>query len=129
MLEKVRKRADDFDVVHFHIDWLHLPLVREFSVATLTTLHGRLDRLELKALYFAFSDLPFVSVSDHQRQPLRNINWAGTVYHGLPPSAVQAAGYRRLPRVSRSNIAREASGPGDTDCGARWHAAEDGRQD
>jgi glycosyltransferase involved in cell wall biosynthesis len=96
MLEKVRKRADDFDVVHFHIDWLHLPLVREFSVATLTTLHGRLDRLELKALYFAFSDLPFVSVSDHQRQPLRNINWAGTVYHGLPrdllPFKPQATG-------------------------------------
>ncbi|HWK64052.1 MAG TPA: glycosyltransferase family 4 protein [Rhizobiaceae bacterium] len=84
MLEELRRRASEFDVVHFHIDFLHYPLIREFADRTVTTLHGRLDLPDLKPLYAAFSDIPVASISDSQRQPLPMANWVGTVHHGLP---------------------------------------------
>jgi glycosyltransferase involved in cell wall biosynthesis len=84
MLDKVRRMADEFDLVHFHVDVLHYPFIRDFVDRTVTTLHGRLDLEELRPLYSAFSDAPRVSISDDQRQPMPAVNWAGTVYHGLP---------------------------------------------
>jgi glycosyltransferase involved in cell wall biosynthesis len=84
MLDKVRSMADEFDVLHFHVDVLHYPLIRDFVDRTVTTLHGRLDLDELRPLYSAFPDAPRVSISDNQRQPMPGVNWAGTVYHGLP---------------------------------------------
>lgn len=84
MLDKVARRAEEFDVLHFHIDILHFPLIREFASRTLTTLHGRLDLLDLKPFYSAFSDVPLVSISNDQRGPMPPVNWVGTVYHGLP---------------------------------------------
>jgi len=85
MLEKVRRRAAEFDVLHFHIDLLHFPLVREFAGRTVTTLHGRLDLPDLAPCYRAFPEIPLVSISDDQRRPMPPVNWAGTVHHGLPP--------------------------------------------
>lgn len=82
-LEEVRRRADDFDVLHFHIDMLHFPLVRDFAERTVTTLHGRLDLPDLQPFYRAFPDMPLVSISDHQRLPMPPVNWVATVYHGL----------------------------------------------
>jgi glycosyltransferase involved in cell wall biosynthesis len=84
MLEEVRRRVNEFDVLHFHIDFLHYTLVRNLADRTVTTLHGRLDLPDLKPLYAAFPDIPLVSVSDSQRKPLPPVNWVGTVYHGLP---------------------------------------------
>jgi glycosyltransferase involved in cell wall biosynthesis len=84
LLEEVRQRADEFDVLHFHIDFLHAPLVRDFADRTLTTLHGRLDLPDLVPFYGVFRDLPLVSISNAQRYPLPYANWAGTVHHGLP---------------------------------------------
>jgi glycosyltransferase involved in cell wall biosynthesis len=84
MLEEVRQRADEFDVLHFHIDLLHAPLVRELSDRTVTTLHGRLDLPDLKPFYEEFGDLPLVSISLDQRRPIASANWVGNVYHGLP---------------------------------------------
>lgn len=84
MLENVMRRADDFDIIHFHIDLMHAPVVRHIAQRTLTTLHGRLDLPDLTPFYHAFPDLPLVSISDFQRRPLPPVNWAGTVYHGLP---------------------------------------------
>jgi glycosyltransferase involved in cell wall biosynthesis len=84
MLDEVRRRADDFDVIHFHIDLLHFPLIRDFADRTLTTLHGRLDLPDLKPFYAAFPEVPLVSISDNQRQPMPAVNWAATVPHGLP---------------------------------------------
>jgi len=84
MLERVRQQADDFDVLHFHIDYLHFPLFRKISDRVVTTLHGRLDLPDLQPLYRMFPDLPLVSISDDQRRPMPPVNWAGTVYHGLP---------------------------------------------
>jgi len=84
MLEEIRRRAHEFDVLHFHIDLLHFPLIREFADRTVTTLHGRLDLPDLKPFYSAFPDIPLVSISNDQRRPMPPVNWSGTVYHGLP---------------------------------------------
>jgi glycosyltransferase involved in cell wall biosynthesis len=85
MLDEVRRRLDEFDVVHFHIDLLQFPLMRAVSKRALTTLHGRLDLPDLKPFYAAFPGFPLVSISEAQRRPLPPVNWAGTVLHGLPP--------------------------------------------
>jgi glycosyltransferase involved in cell wall biosynthesis len=84
MLDKVRAIADAFDVLHFHLDVLHYPLIRDFADRTVTTLHGRLDLPEFERLHVAFSGAPLVSISKSQRKPMPPVNWAGMVYHGLP---------------------------------------------
>ena len=84
MLEQVRQRADEFDVLHFHIDFLHAPLVRAFADRTVTTHHGRLDLPDIAPFYDVFQELPLVAISNDQRRYLRDANWAGTVHHGLP---------------------------------------------
>jgi glycosyltransferase involved in cell wall biosynthesis len=84
LLEKVRQWADRFDVLHFHIDYFHFPLVRSFAGRTVTTLHGRLDLPGLWELYREFPEVPLVSISLDQRRPMPPVHWAGNVYHGLP---------------------------------------------
>jgi len=84
MLEQVFKVRDRFDIIHFHIDYLHFPLTRAHRVSNLTTLHGRLDIPDLVPIYREFREMPVVSISNAQREPLPWINWQGTVYHGLP---------------------------------------------
>jgi glycosyltransferase involved in cell wall biosynthesis len=84
MLEKVRQRASDFDVLHFHTDYLAYILIRDRRLPAVTTLHGRLDLPDLRPLYREFHDIPLVSISNHQRLPLSPVNWVKTVYHGLP---------------------------------------------
>jgi glycosyltransferase involved in cell wall biosynthesis len=84
MLEKVRRQVAEFDVLHFHTDYHSFPLIRDRNLASVTTLHGRLDLPDLYPLYREFCDIPLVSISDHQRLPLPPVNWRGTVYHGLP---------------------------------------------
>ena len=89
MLDKVRKRRGEFDVIHFHTDYLHFPLCREWRMNHLTTLHGRLDLPDLGPLYREFSELPVVSISERQQEPLPYANWIGNVYHGLPPNLLR----------------------------------------
>jgi glycosyltransferase involved in cell wall biosynthesis len=84
MLEQVYREAENFDVIHYHIDYLHFPLVRRQPNAAVTTLHGRLDIPDLVPLYREFSDMNLVSISNAQRKPLAWANWRATVYHGLP---------------------------------------------
>jgi glycosyltransferase involved in cell wall biosynthesis len=86
LMEQVFDRLDDFDIVHFHIDYLHFPLSKRHQFAHLTTLHGRLDIPELAPLYHVYRDEPVVSISDNQRRPLPHAGWQATVQHGLPPS-------------------------------------------
>lgn len=83
-LEQVFQNAAAFDIIHFHIAYLHYPLSRRIGVPHLTTLHGRLDLPDLIPLYREFSDVPVTSISNSQRTPLPWINWQGTVYHGIP---------------------------------------------
>jgi glycosyltransferase involved in cell wall biosynthesis len=84
MLDRVREYAEEFDILHFHIDQFHFPLFRPIANRTVTTLHGRQDLHDLKPLYVGFSDMPLVSISNAQRKPIPNENFVGTVYHGLP---------------------------------------------
>ena len=94
MLDQVARRAHEFDVLHFHIDQLHYPLMRPFADRTLTTLHGRLDLPDLMPFYGAFPEQPLVSISDAQRRPMPPVNWLGTVLHGLPQNVLP---YRQTP--------------------------------
>jgi glycosyltransferase involved in cell wall biosynthesis len=84
LLERVFARADDFDVIHFHCDYLHYPWSRRQPCCRVTTLHGRLDLPDLVPLYREFPDEPLVSISNAQRRPLSWANWQRTIYHGLP---------------------------------------------
>ncbi len=84
MLHDVMESADEFDIVHFNIDYMHFPMSRALNLNQVTTLHGRLDLPELAPLYRRFDDMPLVSISDAQRTPLAFANWVATVPHGLP---------------------------------------------
>lgn len=84
LIDEVFERADDFDVLHFHTDYLHLPLARRHDVPCVTTMHGRLDLPELVPVFRRYADAALVSISDAQREPLPFANWQATVYHGLP---------------------------------------------
>jgi len=84
LLEAVAQRAADFDVIHSHIDWLTLPLLGRLGVPFLTTMHGRLDLPGLDNVVRQFPHAGFVSISAHQRLPLPDAKWLGTIQHGLP---------------------------------------------
>jgi glycosyltransferase involved in cell wall biosynthesis len=84
MLDRVHDAAKDFDILHFHIDQFHFPLFKSMANGTVTTLHGRQDLPDLKPLYLGFSDMPLVSISDAQRQPVPKANFVATVLHGIP---------------------------------------------
>jgi glycosyltransferase involved in cell wall biosynthesis len=84
MLEKVRCLKKDFDILHFHIDYLHAPLVRDFAHRTVTTHHGRLDLPDIIPFYGMFRELPLVAICEDQRGYLQHANWVGTVHHAIP---------------------------------------------
>ena len=84
LLDRVMRKAETFDLVHFHTDYLHFPLTRLLDVPHVTTLHGRLDLVDLLPLYREFSEVPLISVANHQRAPLSFANWVTTVHHGVP---------------------------------------------
>ena len=84
MLDSVRARANEFEVLHFHVDVLHYPFIHDFVDRTVTTMHGRLDTPEERHVLSAFADAPLVSISHDQRKSVPSANWVGTVHHGLP---------------------------------------------
>jgi glycosyltransferase involved in cell wall biosynthesis len=84
LLERVFEEARRFDVIHYHLDYMHFPFSRRSNVPHLTTLHGRQDHPDLAALYAEFDDIPLVSISNSQRRPIPGANWRATVPHGVP---------------------------------------------
>ncbi|ABA03593.1 glycosyl transferase, group 1 [Nitrobacter winogradskyi Nb-255] len=86
MLERVRRKCDDeeFDFLHFHLDYYPFSLFSRQPTPFLTTLHGRLDLPELQPVFNAFSSIPLISISNAQRRPAPQARWLRTVYHGLP---------------------------------------------
>jgi glycosyltransferase involved in cell wall biosynthesis len=84
LLEHILSQKDEFDLIHFHIDYLHYPFSRRERYVHVTTLHGRLDIPDLVPLYEIYNDMPVISISDAQRDPLPHLSWQGTVHHGLP---------------------------------------------
>jgi len=89
LLEAIARQATEFDLIHAHIDWQHLPLLSRLGVPFLTTLHGRLDLPGLPDVIRKFPQAPFVSISNNQRIPLAEANWLSTVYHGLPVQSLK----------------------------------------
>ena len=89
MLDKVRRLENEFDILHFHIDYLHFPLFRGLASRTVTTLHGRQDLPDNKAIFIEFDDMPLVSISASQRKPIPDANFVSNVYHGLPTNLLQ----------------------------------------
>jgi glycosyltransferase involved in cell wall biosynthesis len=91
LLEKVVQEADDFDVIHFHLDYLPFSLIRRHDLPAVTTLHGRLDIPALYQLFQEFDDMNLVSISDAQREPMPWASWLMTVHHGLPTQLYRAS--------------------------------------
>jgi glycosyltransferase involved in cell wall biosynthesis len=89
-LEVVARRASEFDIIHSHLDYFGYPLLQRLGTASVTTLHGRLDLKELPALYEVYDDVPVVSISDAQREPLPQAHYVATVHHGLPVDLLSA---------------------------------------
>jgi glycosyltransferase involved in cell wall biosynthesis len=85
MLECVRRKAKEFDILHFHLDYYPFSLFSRQSTPFVTTLHGRLDLPEHRALFNVFSTPPLISISDSQRRPVPDAPWLCTIHHGLPP--------------------------------------------
>jgi glycosyltransferase involved in cell wall biosynthesis len=83
----VRRRADDFDIIHFHVDYLHFPVSRFHMTPHVTTLHGRLDQHGMPELLETFRDVPLVAISESQRRWRPDANWVATIHHGLPLEA------------------------------------------
>jgi len=122
-LGKLLREADRFDIVHNHLDFIGLPLSRCLPCPMVTTLHGRLDLPELGPLYAEFDEVPLVSISDAQRNPVAGANWLKTIYHGIDLGEFKfnprPAGYLAfLGRISRDKgvdtairVAREANLP------------------
>jgi glycosyltransferase involved in cell wall biosynthesis len=92
MIERVARRAQDFDVLHFHIDFHPFSVFSRQSVPFLTTLHGRLDQAWVPDIYNLFPTVPLVSISDSHRRPMPHLGWAGTVLHGMPADLLRPAG-------------------------------------
>jgi glycosyltransferase involved in cell wall biosynthesis len=84
MLEHVRRRAADFDLLHFHLDYYPFSLFSRQATPFVTTLHGRLDLPEHQPVFTTFSSIPVVSISDAQRRPLPQAGWVRTIHHGVP---------------------------------------------
>ncbi|MBA3563635.1 MAG: glycosyltransferase family 4 protein [Gammaproteobacteria bacterium] len=97
MLQRVARLAHSFDIIHFHVDYLHFPMSQAMQLPQLTTLHGRLDLPDHRAVFNAYDDMPLISISNAQREPVPRLNWLTTIHHGLPrrlyPFQARSSGY------------------------------------
>jgi len=101
MLERVYRRAAEFDFLHFHLDYYPFSLFSRQSTPFVTTLHGRLDLPEHQPVFDTFSSVPVVAISNSQRRPLPQANWIRTVHHGLPAAVGPQTHQTELLRVPR----------------------------
>src|SRR5919106_846973 len=84
LVDHVIEHVSEFDLIHFHTGYLHFPICRYLPVPHVTTLHGRLDMPDTGPVFQRFRNVPVISISNAQRQPLPWANWQATIYHGLP---------------------------------------------
>jgi glycosyltransferase involved in cell wall biosynthesis len=124
LLEGVARRAKEFDIIHYHLDWIHIPMLRRLGRPFVTTLHGRLDLPQMHSFAASFADAPFISISNNQRTPLAELNFVDTIYHGIPAELLrpnlQPAGYLAFgPLHTRKGCAhRDSAGPTDASAAA-----------
>jgi glycosyltransferase involved in cell wall biosynthesis len=97
MLREVRQRANEFDIIHFHVDLLPQALFHDLSYKCLVTLHGRLDLPDAFPLYQAYPEMPLISISNAQRRP-------------MPPMPIGSPQFHMVcSRTSASSIRKAAS--------------------
>lgn len=87
MFQQLIAQQDEFDLIHFHTDYSHLGMVSQLRVPYLTTWHGRTDLIDLKNFFALKRNQTiqnFISISHQQKNFLPQLNWIGTIYHGLP---------------------------------------------
>src|SRR5262252_1199277 len=113
MLEQVRQRAHDFDLLHFHLDYYPFSLFSRQPIPFVTTLHGRLDLPEHQVVFATFSSIPVISISDAQRRPVPRAGWVRTIHHGLPeqlltPQPVRPTYFAFLGRISPEKAVDQA---------------------
>ena len=113
MLERVRQRAHDFDLLHFHLDYYPFSLFSRQPTPFVTTLHGRLDLPEHQVVFETFPSIPVISISDAQRRPVAGAGWIRTIHHGLPerlltPQPVAPAYFAFLGRISPEKAVDQA---------------------
>jgi len=89
LLQALASRASEFDVIHSHIGWIHIPLISRLGVPLVTTMHGRLDLPYIQEVISRLPRTPFISISDDQRRPVPDLNWVGTIHHGMPPDTLR----------------------------------------
>jgi glycosyltransferase involved in cell wall biosynthesis len=107
MFELLYRRADEFDILHFHNDFFPLSLFSRQRTPFLSTLHGRLDLPEFKKIYELYPDAPFVSISNSQRKPIPSLNWVRTVLHGMPATLLTPQPVRQSYCAFLGRIARD----------------------
>jgi len=113
VLERVRQRAHEFDLLHFHLDYYPFSLFSRQPTPFVTTLHGRLDLPEHQMLFATFPSIPVISISDAQRRPVAGAGWIRTIHHGLPerlltPQPVTPAYFAFLGRISPEKAVEQA---------------------
>jgi glycosyltransferase involved in cell wall biosynthesis len=86
-LARVAREAEEYDIIHSHLDYLAFPFAQHCQTPVVHTMHGRLDMPELHQLAREYPDLALVSISDAQRRPLPHANWLATVYNGTSVDA------------------------------------------
>ena len=116
LMEAVAQSADQFDLIHCHLDWIHLPVLKRTGAPLVPTLHGRLDLPHVREAASKFPNVAYVSISDHQRIPVSNLNWQGTVHHGMPADTLRFSAAPSDDLVFLGRITPE-KGP---DVAARW---------
>ncbi len=124
MLEKVFGAAEQFDIIHSHLEFIPFPLARRSLTPMLTTLHARLDLPELVPVFRKFADLPRVALSDIQRESLPWANWQATIPPGLPEQLYARGGSRRDEGAARVDTQRVARSNASRQRGPRWRGRE-----
>jgi glycosyltransferase involved in cell wall biosynthesis len=84
LVDRVARDAHRYDLIHFHLDFVHFPEISRLPCPSVTTLHSRIHAPDDAAIFATFPDVPLVSISDDQRRPIPHANWRATVHHGLP---------------------------------------------
>src|SRR5215475_7651990 len=109
MLERVRQKCDDeeFDFLHFHLDYYPFSLFSRQSTPFVTTLHGRLDLPEHQPVFSTFSEIPVISISNAQQDPIPQAGWIGNVYHGMPSDLLKPKRVKPTYLAFLGRIARE----------------------
>ena len=80
-ISNLMERADDFDLIHNHFDFLPLSYTGLIKTPVITTIHGFSSERIIPVYQKYNFHTHYVSISDANRHPL--LNYLGTVYNGL----------------------------------------------